>query len=221
VSPSIRGQRATSIAATVSGVWRNRWSVVGAAAVLLAGCAGNNPAGPSEGTPRTVTVVVSATAASPGGPAPVASAARVPAIPASAMSGEATCAWGARPMPSLDPSASFDVNDPGQRARRVLAEQHRPTPTRGVVPKAGIAGAEACVYLLRTQFALLTTGSRTAPDERAIEVALRSAGLTNIVVRSGPVFAAFTGGACVYGSFTATVPAFIIGPSTAAGSCRP
>jgi hypothetical protein len=124
-------------------------------------------------------------------------------------------------MPYLDPSASFDVNDPGQRARRVLAEQHRPTPTRGVVPKAAIAGAEACVYLLKMQFALLTAGSRTAPNEQSIEAALRSAGLMKIVVRSGPVFAAFTGGACVYGSFTATVPAFITGPPAADGSCRP
>jgi hypothetical protein len=124
-------------------------------------------------------------------------------------------------MSSLDPSASFDVNDPGQRARRVLAAQHRPTPTRGLVPKAAIAGAEDCVYLLKMQFALLTTGSRTAPDEQAIGVALRSAGLMKIVVDSGPVFAAFTGGACVYGSFTATVPAFIIGQPAPDGSCRP
>jgi hypothetical protein len=185
--------------------------------VLLAGCAATNPAGPPDDAPRTVTVVVSGAGAAP---APVASAVRAPAIPAPAMSGEATCARGARPVPSLDPSASFDPNDPRQRARRVLAEQHRPTPTRGVVPTVAIPGAEACVYLLKIQFSLLSAGSRTAPDEQAIEEALSSAGLTKIVVRPGPVFVASTGAACVHGSFTVTGPAFIIGPLGADGSCR-
>ncbi|MDY7087652.1 MAG: hypothetical protein SYR96_21395 [Actinomycetota bacterium] len=71
------------------------------------------------------------------------------------------------------------------------------------------------------QFSLLTVGSRTAPEEQAIEAALHSAGLAKIVVRRGPVFAASTGAACVYGSFTATGPTFIISQPAADGSCPP
>jgi hypothetical protein len=199
-------------------VWRKRWSLVAAAGALLAGCATTNPGGPDDAH-RTVTVVGS-TDASHGVPAPVASAVRAPVIPAPATSGEATCAQGATPAQSLDPSASFDLNDPGQRARRVLAEQNGPTATRGVVPKVAIPGAEACVHALKIQFSLLAAGSRTAPDEQAIEAALRSAGLTKVLIHSGPVFAASTGAACVFGSFTATGPAFIVGPLTTDGSCR-
>jgi hypothetical protein len=195
--------------------------MAGAAAVPLAGCAGVNPAASAEEPPRTVTVVVSAVGASPAIPVPVASAGRAAVIPAPAASGEATCARGATPVPSLDPSASFDPNDPAQRARRALAEQRRPTPTRGVVAARAIPGAEACVYFLKLQFSLLTAGSRAAPAEPAIETALRSAGLLKIVIRSGPVFAASTGAACVHGSFTAAEPAFVIGPLAAGGSCRP
>ena len=145
----------------------------------------------------------------------------VPVIPAPARSGEASCARGATPMPSLDPSASFDVNDPEQRSRRVLAEQYRPTPRRGVVPESAVPGAEACVLALRMHFTLLTSGSRTVPDERAIGAALSSAGLMKIVVRSGPIFAASTGAACVHGTLTAAGPAFTIGPLAADKSCRP
>jgi hypothetical protein len=184
--------------------------MVAAGGVLLAGCATTNPGGPDDAR-RTVTVVGSADA-SHGVPAPV--------TPAPATSGEVTCAQGATPAQSLSPSASFDVNDPGQRARRALAEQNRPTATRGVVPAVAIPGAEACVHVLKIQFSLLTAGSRTAPDEQAVEAALRSAGLTKILIHSGPVFAASTGAACVFGSFTATGPAFTIGPLTTDGSCR-
>jgi hypothetical protein len=164
------------------------------AAVLLTGCAST---GPAIDTAAPLAVPVSAPA----------------------MSGQATCALEARPMPSRGPSASFDRNDLAQRARRVLAEQHRPTPTRGVVPAAAVPGAEACVYFLRIQFSLLAAGSRAAPAEPAIEAALHSAGLTKIVIHPGPVFAASTGAACVHGSFTAEGPSFVIGPAATDGSC--
>jgi hypothetical protein len=122
-------------------------------------------------------------------------------------------------MPSVDPSASFDVNDPEQRARRVLEQQFRPTPRRGVVPEAAVPGAEACVYALKLTFSLLAHGSGIAPDASDVETALHSAGLTEVDVRSGPAFAASTGAACIYGKFTAAAPAFNIGPSAADGTC--
>jgi hypothetical protein len=124
-------------------------------------------------------------------------------------------------MPSVDPSASFDITDPQQRTRRALAEQFRPTPRRGVVPQAAVPGAEACVHALRIHFSLLASGSRSVPDEPAIDAALRSAGLTKIAVRSGPAFAASTGAACIHGTFTGTGPAFTIGPLTTDNACRP
>jgi hypothetical protein len=124
-------------------------------------------------------------------------------------------------MPSVDPSASFDENDPEQRARRVLAQQYQPVPRRGVVPEAAVPGAEACVYRLKMEFNLLMSGSPRVPDEQAIGAALSSAGLTKIVVRSGPVFAASTGAACVLGTFTAKGPSFTIGPLAPNKSCRP
>ncbi|GIM91204.1 hypothetical protein Ato02nite_029970 [Paractinoplanes toevensis] len=174
--------------------------------MLLAGCASTDPAA----APSTVTVVVSVTGADSSIPVPV---------PAPVTSGAADCARGPNPVPSLDPSASFDVNDPEQRARRALAEQYRPTPTRGVVPAAAVPGAEACVHFLRMQFSLLAAGSGAAPGEPEVESALRSAGLTRIIVRSGPVFAASAGDACVHGSFTAAGPDFVIAPPAADGSC--
>jgi hypothetical protein len=194
-----------------------RWSMAAAAAVLLTGCArpGDLQAGSPEAAPGSVTVVVSAAgAASPAVPAPV------PASMTPAPSGKASCAMAATAMPSVDPSASFDINDPRQRALRELAQQ-QPTPQRGVVPQAAVPGAEACVHALNIRFTLLTSGSRTVPDEQAIDETLRAAGLTNIVIRSGPAFAASTGAACIYGTFTTAEPAFAIGPPTTDGSCRP
>lgn len=124
-------------------------------------------------------------------------------------------------MPSVDPSASFDINDPRQRAQRVLAEQFRPTPRRGTVPQAAVLGAEACVYFLRLQFSLLMSGSATVPDASAIDATLRAAGLAKVLVRPGPIFAASTGAACIYGTFTPAGPAFTIGPLGTDGSCAP
>jgi hypothetical protein len=193
-----------------------RWLMIVAAAVLLTGCA--HPGSSAQTAPSRVTVAVSAEGATSDA-AP--SAVRASPIPAPAQSGQASCAQGAKPMPSLDPSDSFDVNDPQQRARRVLAEQHRPTPQRGVVPQAAVPGAEACVYALKLTFSLLTAGTRTVPDRQEIDTALRSAGLTKIVIHPGPSFAASTGAACVYGTFAATGPSFAIGPLASDGSCRP
>jgi hypothetical protein len=187
-------------------MWRYGSLIVGVAVVMTAGCAGNDPAVPADGASRTVGVADGSKAA------PVASA-----IPAPATSGEASCTREAQPMPAPGSSASSDVND---RARRALAGQRRPSPTRGVVPEAAVSGAETCIDLLRREFALIEAGSRTAPDERAIKRALGSAGLVHVVVRSGPVFAASTGAACIHGDLTRTEPGFIIGPPAADGLCR-
>ncbi|WP_412746438.1 hypothetical protein [Krasilnikovia sp. MM14-A1004] len=119
----------------------------------------------------------------------------------------------------MDPS--IDINDPRQRALLTLAQQYHPVPRRGVVPEAAVPGAEACVNALTMQFVLLAGGSRAVPDRRAVDAALRSAGLVDIVVRAGPTFAASTGAACVYGRFSAAGPAFEIGPPATDGSCRP
>jgi hypothetical protein len=114
---------------------------------------------------------------------------------------------------------SFDISDPGQRALRALAEQHRPTPRRGSVPEAAVPGAEACVYALKLRFSLLAAGSSDVPGRREIDTSLRSAGLTKIVFRSESSFAASTGTACVYGSFPGSEPEFVIGAPAADGSC--
>jgi hypothetical protein len=198
-----------------------RWPVTATVVALLAGCA---PPGASETgspAPGSDTVVTVSGAASPTTVVLVPSPAPASAIPAPAPSGEASCARGATLMPSVDPSTSFDINDPQQRALRVLAEQFRPTPRRGTVPQAAVPGAEACVYVLRLQFSLLTSGFRSVPDASAIDRTLRAAGLAKIVIRPGPVFAASTGAACVYGTFTAAGPAFTIGPLGTDGSCSP
>lgn len=204
--------------ASVSGMrYAHVSTVIGV--VLLAGCAA--PGEVPAGSPETVqaTAVGGAIEAVPP-PVPVPSAVAVPVPPAPPRPGEASCARGARPMPSVDPSASFDVHDPRERSRRTLAQQHTPAPRRGDVPEAAVAGAEACISLLKMHFSLLTSGSRTVPDDRAIEAALRSAGLSRIVVRPGPEFTASTGAACLSGTYAATGPAFTIGPSAADGSCR-
>jgi hypothetical protein len=201
------------IFAKVLGMWRYGSLIVGAAALMTTGCAASDSAGPPDDLPTTVAGASIAVSA------PAASTVRTSANPAPATF-EASCTRDTRPMPAPNPSASFGPNDAEQRARRALAEQHRPSATRGAVPPAAVPGAEACLDVLRAQFSLLTAGSRTAPDQQAIEVALRSAGLTSIVVRSGPAFAASTGVACLYGNFTPTEPAFVIGPVSADGSCH-
>jgi hypothetical protein len=89
------------------------------------------------------------------------------------------------------------------------------------MPETAVPGAEACIYALELHFSLLMSGSRTVPDDEAIRAALNSAGLTKIVVRPGPVFAASTGAACVHGTVTASGPVFAVGPAAADGACRP
>jgi hypothetical protein len=188
-----------------------------AVVALLAGCAGTG-AGSPDGTPPSATVVLSAAAVVPSAGAVPLPVSAVPVPPISARSG-ASCALGAPPLPSVDPSASIDPNDPMQRIRHILAEQYRPTPRRGVVPEAAALGAEACIRSLKIQFSLLMAGGQNVPDKPAIDAALRSAGLTKIIVGSGPAFGASTGAACVYGTFIATEPAFTISPPAADGSC--
>jgi hypothetical protein len=191
-----------------------RWSMAVLAAVLLGGCA--QPGG-APSPPISVTVVASASVEVRTMPArPVPGPASAVALPPPRR-GEASCARGATPMPSLPPS--FDLNDPRQRALHALTQQHEPTPRRGTVPEAAVPGAEACIYLLRMNFSLLTAGSPSPPGTAPVEAALRSAGLMRIVVRPGPVFAASTGAACLSGRFTTDGPAFTIGPPAA--TCRP
>lgn len=197
--------------ASVASVRLQHWSTIVATAMVLTGCA--RPGGTTDEARGSVTAGSDATA--------VASAGRFAVTPAPPRSGEASCAWGARPMPSVDLSASFDVNDPEQRARRVLAEQYRPLPRRGALAEAAVPGAEACVHALKREFSLRAGGSRAVPDEPAIGAALRSAGLTNIDVRPGPAFTASTGAACIYGTFTASGPGFTLGPPATDGSCPP
>jgi hypothetical protein len=117
------------------------------------------------------------------------------------------------------PSASWDVNDARERARRALLAANAPTPRRGAVPEDAVPGAEACVYLLRLRFSLLTSGSGTAPARAEIEHSLRSLGLTEVVLEPGPVFAASTGAACIHGTFTEDDPSFTISPLAVDGSC--
>lgn len=135
--------------------------------------------------------------------------------------GEVSCARNPAPVQPVDPSASFDLNDPRQRALRALAEQYGPTPKRGAVPEAAVPGAEACVHALEIYFSLLAAGSRSTPQPSQVDQALRSAGLTNIVVAPGPVFGASTGELCVFGAFTTNGPEFTLGPPATDGSCRP
>lgn len=183
--------------------------------MVLGGCArqGSNPQDPTGTVPVVVSGTAVASAAVIQRPGP-ASAVPVPVAP---RPGEASCAWGATPRFSLDPSASYDASDPEQRMRRALAEQNPPTPRRGSVPDTAVPGAEACVHALQLKFNLLARASGTPPDEEAIGAALRSAGLTKIVVRPGPAFAASTGAACVRGTFTASGPAFSITPLDGCG----
>ncbi|MFC3738546.1 hypothetical protein ACFOS3_15945 [Paractinoplanes deccanensis] len=196
----------------------SRWAAAAAMMMALAGCAAPGTGRPGSTPASAVTVTVTGEMRAP-------SAGAVPrsAMPASAMPlppprrDEATCARGALPRPTVDPSASFDLNDARERARRALAQQNPPTARRGVVPEAAVPGAEACVHALRIQFSLLEAAGSERPD---LGAALRSAGLTQIVVAS-PSFAASTGSACLYGTLTPAGPTFAIGPVTAGKPCSP
>jgi hypothetical protein len=135
--------------------------------------------------------------------------------------GGAACVDDATSIPAAGAKSGAAPSDADERARRALQAQQHPTPRRSGVPEAAIPGAEACVQILRRNFALLTTGFRTVPDQPAVDTALRSADLTRIVVRDGPAFAGSTGAACLYGTFTGTGLDFVIGPPAVDGSCPP
>lgn len=122
-------------------------------------------------------------------------------------------------MPAGSLPASLGADEAREQARRALMEQRRQIPRRGAVPEAAVPGAEACVHALEIHFSLLMRGSREAPGEPEIDAALRSAGLTEIVVSPRPSFAGSTGAACVYGSFTAAGPEFVIGPAAPGRPC--
>jgi hypothetical protein len=209
-------QRRASISDIVAGVRvMVRPTAAVMVAVALAGCARPEHASGSE----RVTVVVSASAAAaPGVAVPMAPVSPGPAPP---RSGEAACARDARPAPAVNPSASFNLDDPGERARRALAQQDRPVPRRGALPESAVPGAEACVRALEIHFSLLMRGSGIAPSGPAIGAALTSAGLTGIVVGDDASFVASTGAACVHGAITRSGPSFVIGPVTVGGSCAP
>ncbi|MDI6099568.1 hypothetical protein QLQ12_13270 [Actinoplanes sp. NEAU-A12] len=195
----------------------NYRSVAVAVVLSLTGCAGpgaGRPGSQATGPDRVAVVVTATGVAPPGVVVPIPSPVPPPG------SATAACARAAMPRPAIDPSASFVVRDPGEGARRALAQKHRPTPRRGVVPEAAVPGAQACVDALRTEFALRMRGSHETPGGPVIDVSLRSAGLTQIVIGSAS-FAASTGAACVYGTFAAAGPEFAIGPVAADGSCPP
>jgi hypothetical protein len=99
-----------------------------------------------------------------------------------------------------------------------MPTDHHATRTRA---HAAVPGAEACVQALEIRFSLLMRGSRAAPDESTIDSALRSVGLTDVVIGPESSFAASTGSACVYGTFTPAGPDFAIGPASAGRSCHP
>ena len=179
---------------------------------------------PPAGTPEVRTSVQVYASAMPAGSrvAAVPVPATGSALPAtgSALPRAPSCA--ARPVPvpkpEPEPERSEDrrrgsgANDAGDRARRALEAQRTPVPTVGVVPPAAIPGAEECVRLLSLEFNLLAGGSGRVPDDAGIRAALEKNGLTGIVIRPGPAFAASTGRACIRGTFPAGVPDMMMSP---------
>jgi hypothetical protein len=195
--------------------FRTRAAVAGALLAPLAACAtpGNTPSGtPST---RSVTLYASVGPAQPQllpVPLPVE---RVP------VDDVASCAWSAAPMPAPSGStASLPASSAAERARRALAAQASPAPTRGAVPPAALPGAQACVRQLRMTFRLLTAGSGQPPDDTAVRTALQTAGLQQVRVQPGPAFAGSTGQACVIGAFAADSPTFTIAAPAPDGTCN-
>jgi hypothetical protein len=194
--------------------FRTRAAVAGALLAPLAACAtpGNTPSGTS--TTRSVTLHASV---APGQPQRLPVPLAVERVP---VDGVASCAWSAAPMPS-GATASLPDSSAAERARRALAAQASPAPTRGAVPAAALPGAQACVQQLRMTFQLITAGSGQPPDDTAVRTALQTAGLQRVRVQPGPAFAGSTGQACVAGAFAAGSPTFTIAAPAPDGSCNP
>jgi hypothetical protein len=81
--------------------------------------------------------------------------------------------------------------------------------------------AESCVRTLRQELTLLTAGRAGRPDESALRRTLTAMGLSGISMGRESDFAASTGSACIYGTFTPEGPELSIGPLTRNSACRP
>lgn len=81
--------------------------------------------------------------------------------------------------------------------------------------------AESCAQTLRQELTLLTAGRAGRPDESALQRTLTAMGLSGISIGRESDFAASTGDACIYGTFTAKGPELSIGPLTPNDTCRP
>jgi len=191
--------------------------VLGLTASLTA-CArpGSTPTGTPEATSRPATLWASLAPAQPEliGSAP----GRLGLRPGAACDGRA----GRIPPPATttpDPQPSAE-SEAAARARRALEAANPPVPRRGPIQGDAAALAESCVRTLRLELTLLTGGRGGRPEEPALLRTLTSQGLSGITVGSGAAFAASTGAACVYGTFTADGPELSIGPLAANGTCH-
>ncbi|RSM48833.1 hypothetical protein DMB66_45895 [Actinoplanes sp. ATCC 53533] len=124
------------------------------------------------------------------------------------------------PTTTPDPQLSAE-SDAAARARRALEAANPPIPRRGPVRDDAAAIAESCVRTLRLELTLLTGGRGGRPGEPALLRTLTSKGLSGITVGKESAFAASTGTACVYGTFTAEGPELTIGPLAANDTCHP
>ena len=187
--------------------------VLGLTASLTA-CArpGNTPSGTPTATSRTVTVWATAAPAPPIGLVP----SRLATTPGPACGSSTT---GVRKPPATTPDPQISPeSEAAARARRALEAANPPVPRRGPVPDE--AAAESCARTLRMELTLLTSGRGETPQEPALRRTLTAMGLSGITVGAGSAFAASTGTACVYGTFTADGPELSIGPLGADGTCR-
>ena len=194
----------------------------------LAACArpGDTPAGTPAAASRPATLWASPAPAQPeligsalARPALIGSApGRVKLRPGAVCDGRV----GKTPRPATttpDPQLTAE-SEAAARSRRALEAANPPIPRRGPVRGDAAAVAESCVRTLRLELTLLTGGRGGRPGEPALMRALTSQGLSGITVGNGSAFAASTGTACVYGTFTAEGPELSIGPLATNGTCR-
>ena len=205
-----------------------RRSATSVALTLIAatsGCA--RPGTTAPGTPTAESRSLRVEATSYGRPVPRIDSSMMTRRPDGGV--DPSCATPPEPWPAPQVSGSqavpaqpdAAVTEALERRRRNLEAQNPPTPTRGAVLAAAIAGAESCVRALRIEFTLLAAGSGTRPSDDTIRATLRHAGLTSVTVQPGPTFAASTGQACLLGSLTTEKPSFTIAQLGPDGSCHP
>lgn len=128
---------------------------------------------------------------------------------------------GATPRPL--PTSSVDDSELRRRMVLERAASATPIPRREAVPDAAAARADQCVRSLQLDLRLLTRGT-DKPSAEEVRSALTGAGLTRLIVRDdidGPVFAGWTGQACVYGEFHAAAASLSIGMPAKDGACQP